>query len=141
MLVLVPFLSGTTVDGVTRIYNKITHNFNNKRCRIKIISAGLIFSSGAPVQTLRLDCPELRPSGLPVAQYGLGGEGIMLLPSTTSAYATVNTTYEWEKDIVGDCMTFDIVTVSQPFMSATPFAPTVSPVFTSGYVVLDITPV
>jgi hypothetical protein len=140
MLVLVPFLSGTTVYGVTRIYNKITHNFNNKRCRIKIISFGLLFGT-SPTQTLRLDCPELRPSGLPVSMYGLGGEGIALMPTSTSSYATVNTTYEWEKDIVGDCMTFDVVTVSQPFMSATPFSPSTTTTFTNGFVTLDITPI
>lgn len=140
MLVLVPFLSGTSIDGVNRIYNKITHNFNNKRCRIKIISVGLSFAV-APTQALRLDCPELRPSGLPVPAFGLTGEGIMLLPVATSSYATVNTDYSWEKDIIGDTMTFDIVTVSQPFMSATPFSPTTNASFTYGYAVLDITPI
>jgi hypothetical protein len=137
MLVFVPFLSGTTVDGVSRIYNKVYHNFNNQRCKIKLLNAFVFFSTNQAI-TFRLDCPELRPAGLPVSQFGVAGNGIALIPYTTANYASVSGSYEWETTIMGDSMTFDLCDVTQPTMSGTPYG---TAVFSTGYVTLDITPI
>jgi hypothetical protein len=139
MLINVP-LEFKDVNGYKRICAKVYHNFNNQRCKVKFLTyyanwPALVDANKIP---LRVDCPELCQVGLPTPLYGYNGNGILILLYAGSIYNTINT-LEWEVDIVGDEIHFDIVPASMPAGVEQPWVN--GDVFAHGQLMLDITPI
>lgn len=139
MLVFVP-LEFKDVNGYKRICAKVYHNFNNQRCKVKLLTFYFNWSSFVFVSnnTLRVDCPELCQVGLPTPLYGYNGNGICMMLYAGSLYNTYNT-LEWEADIVGDEMNFDIVPASMPAGAEQPYVS--GGILSHGHLVFDITPI
>jgi hypothetical protein len=137
MLINVP-LEFKVINGYNRICGCVYHNFNNQRCRVKLITYFFQWTTVNP-DVLRIDSTELCPVGLPTPLYGYTGNGIMLMQHIASQY-TPHSSYDgYEVDIVGDEIHFDIVPASMPAGVLEPYPFPIS--LKLGQLMLDITPI
>lgn len=139
MLVFVP-LEWKDVNGNQRICATVYHNFNNQRCKVKLLTFYFNWTSNIFIssQTLRVDCPELCPVGIPTPLYGYNGNGIFMMLYAGSLYNS-HSPLEWEADIVGDTLNFDIVPASMPAGVEQPYVS--GGLLSHGHLIFEITPI
>lgn len=135
MVLVQCLLNPVTVNTVSRIRATLYHNFNGKKCKVKLISHSLIFNQTAPADSVlfRVDSDILKPS----IGYGVPGLIIPLYPSDMGVINGEG--YSFDVQMIGDTISFDVVLASENVGTATPFG-IYALVFIQGHLAFDITP-
>lgn len=135
MVLVQCLLKPVTVNSVSRIQSTLYHNFNGKKCRVKLVSHSLIFNQTTKVDSVifRLDSNVLKP----LPGYGIPG---LLIPLYPTDMGVINgDSYAFDVEMIGDTINFDVVFSSEPVGTATPFG-VLSLTFIQGHLAFDITP-
>lgn len=135
MVLVQCLLKPVTVNTVNRIQAIIYHNFNGKKCKVKLISHSLIFNQTTKVDSFlfRVDSDILRP---PIG-YGVPG---LIIPLYPNDMGVVNGEgYSFDVQMIGDTISFDVVLASENVGTATPFSIYLL-TFIQGHLAFDITP-
>ena len=135
MVLVQCLLKPVTVNTFNRIQGTLYHNFNGRKCRVKLISHSLIFNQATPVDSIifRVDSDILKPN----IGYGVPG---LLVPLYPSDMQVVNGEgYIFDVQMYGDTINFDVVFASEPVGSLTPYG-ILTLTFIQGMLAFDITP-
>ena len=136
VLVQFPFVGTKTINGTSRINQKVYHGFNNKLCKVKLLNYSLVFNTGVAFDPMlmRIDSQQLRPDKMPVVD-GNFGMGIFIPINNLNV---VNDDMSFECFIVGDSITVDLVEADLPPNTAAPYS---TNTFLYGHLTFDITPI
>ena len=135
MVLVQCLLKPVTVNSVNRIQSTLYHNFNGKKCKVKLISHSLIFNQTTAVDSVlfRVDSDILKPS----IGYNVPGLILPLYPSTMGVINGEG--YVFDVQMIGDTINIDVVFASESVGTATPFG-ILGLTFIQGHLAFDITP-
>ena len=135
MVLVQCLLNPVTVNTVNRIQGTLYHNFNGRKCRVKLISHTLIFDQTIPVDStiFRVDSDILKPN----IGYGVPGLLVPLYPNDMNVVNGEG--YVFDVHMYGDTINFDVVFASERVGSLTPYG-ILTLTFIQGMLAFDITP-